>query len=250
MSEILSSLQKVNEELLYIGKDQKVSLREGGRQYLFRGIDQVLNALSPLFKKHGVLVSRRNLETQRLVRQVQSKYGPRDYIETFINRCDYVFTSTKDGSEFVSQGFGEGQDSSGTDKSASMATSNAYKYVIFEMFSIATEEQKDSDQRTEEMAEREKQETKNKTAPPKPGSTPPAPSQKEKSPPAKETTESGKSVKDKIVLRIRAITDNFKQEGKVKNIYKGMGIENGEAIKKEKDPRVLAQWLTYVEGRK
>ena len=142
MSEILNSLQKVNEELTAIEKNQK------GYGYKFRGIDQVLNTLSPLFKKYKILVSRRNLNAERSSREIEGKSGKRVYLETFIKSCDYVFTSTLDGSEFVSQGFGEGQDTSGGDKSASMATSNSYKYVIFEMFSIATEDQNDSDQMT------------------------------------------------------------------------------------------------------
>ena len=114
----------------------------------FRGIDQVLNEVSPLFEKHNILVGRRNLIVRHDRRSVPKD---RDKIsnvsETFIE-CTYVFTSTDDGSEFTSEGFGEGQDSSGGDKSSSMATSNAYKYVIFEMFSIATEDQLDSDQVT------------------------------------------------------------------------------------------------------
>lgn len=153
--EILTSLHKVNEEIGAISKDQIAPISKDGRHYKFRGIEQVLNALAPLFKKYGVLVSRRNLEAERIIRTVQGKYGPKDYVETSIKRCDYVFTSTKDGSEFISQGFGEGQDSSGGDKSASMATSNSYKYVIFEMFSIATEEQKDSDQMMTVQAQEE-----------------------------------------------------------------------------------------------
>lgn len=152
MSEILKSLQIVNEELGSIAKDQQ------GHGYKFRGIDQVFQNIGPLFKKHGVLVSRRNLVATHSIRDVEKlnkyakteadKYQKKQYLETFINSCDYVFTSTKDGSEFVTQGFGEGQDTSGGDKSSSMATSNSYKYVIFEMFSIPTAEQQDSDQVT------------------------------------------------------------------------------------------------------
>jgi hypothetical protein len=148
MSEILNSLQSVNDELTAIQKNQQ------GHNYKFRGIDQVLNTLSPLFKKYKILVSRRNLVSERSIREIEGKYGKKMYVETFIKKCDYVFTSTIDGSEFISQGFGEGQDTSGGDKSASMATSNSYKYVIFEMFSIATEEQKDSDQQTAIEAKR------------------------------------------------------------------------------------------------
>jgi hypothetical protein len=144
---ILEALENINKELDAIKKDQQ------GYGYKFRGINQVLNALSPLCKKYGVIVGRRNLITERSVRSVitvdkQGNEREKQYVETFIKSCDYVFTSTKDGSEFVTQGFGEGQDSSGGDKSASMADSNSYKYTVFGLFNIATEEQKDSDQVT------------------------------------------------------------------------------------------------------
>lgn len=155
--QILESLQAVNDELHAIGKDQQ------GYGYKFRGIDDVLNALNPLFKKHKIVTLRRNLHSERVVRQVEKiiqKYNKetkeqenvstlKEYVEVFL-QADYVFKSLKDGSEIISQGFGEGQDTSGGDKASSMATSNSYKYVIFEMFNIATKEQKDSDQITAE----------------------------------------------------------------------------------------------------
>lgn len=138
---ILSSIQQVNEELEAIGKNQK------GYGYNFRGIDDVLNALNPLFKKHKIVTLRRNLTSERMVRNVEKNGKTKEYVEVFL-QADYIFKSLIDGSEIVSQGFGEGQDTSGGDKASSMATSNSYKYVIFEMFNIATNEQKDSDQVT------------------------------------------------------------------------------------------------------
>lgn len=166
---ILESMAKVQEELDSIKKDQQ------GYNYKFRGIDQVLNTLSPLFKKHRIITTRRNLRSSRIVREVVStklieknvkneetgKFEkvkvPQETRKEFVEvelKADYVFKSLVDGSEIVSEGFGEGQDTSGGDKASSMATSNSYKYVIFEMFNIATEEQKDSDQVTAETAKK------------------------------------------------------------------------------------------------
>lgn len=166
---ILESMAKVQEELDSIKKDQQ------GYNYKFRGIDQVLNTLSPLFKKHKIITTRRNLRSNRVVREVVStklieknvkneetgKFEkvkvPQETRKEFVEvelKADYVFKSLVDGSEIVSEGFGEGQDTSGGDKASSMATSNSYKYVIFEMFNIATEEQKDSDQVTAETAKK------------------------------------------------------------------------------------------------
>ena len=99
-----------------------------------------------MFKKHKVLVKRRNLKLTRQFHEMTDKYGnPKKIVDLFVE-CDFVFTSTIDGSEFVTSGYGEGSDKTGGDKSTGMAISNTYKYVIFEMFNIATEEQKDSDE--------------------------------------------------------------------------------------------------------
>lgn len=150
VSQILTSLQAVNDEITEIKKDQQ------GHGYKFRGINQVLNTLSPLFKKHHILTKRKNISLKREIRVGVDKYDkPKTSVETFIEKATYVFVSTLDGSEFETEGFGEGIDQSGGDKSSSMATSNSYKYVIFELFNIATEEQKDSDQVTAEEAKKE-----------------------------------------------------------------------------------------------
>lgn len=149
---ILESLNLVNINLKAIGKNQK------GYNYKFRGIDDVLNSLNPLFKEFSIITLRKNIEVDRIIRPYKDKYGKdKEHVEVFL-KCEYVFKSLIDGSEVVSSGFGEGQDSSGGDKASSMATSNSYKYVIFEMFNISTDEQKDSDQRTAIIA---KQDTRN-----------------------------------------------------------------------------------------
>jgi len=141
-NKIYEAMANVNNELKAIGKDQD------GYGYKFRGIDDVFNSLSPLFKKYKILTVRRNIQTDRNVREVIDKYGKqKNFVEVFF-QADYAFVSLEDGSEIVTSGFGEGQDTSGGDKASSMATSNAYKYVIFEMFNIATQEQQDSDQAT------------------------------------------------------------------------------------------------------
>lgn len=138
---IYAAMAKVNEELKAIGKDQQ------GFGYKFRGIDDVFNSLNPLFKEHKIITTRSNLITERNVRLVEKNGKNKEYVEVFI-QADYNFVSLEDGSTITTTGFGEGQDTSGGDKASSMATSNAYKYVIFEMFNIASQEQQDSDQVT------------------------------------------------------------------------------------------------------
>lgn len=142
---ILESMAKVLSEIKNIGKDQQ------GYGYKFRGIDDVLNTLHPLFKKYSIITRRENVEVSR-VRGTNSK--GKEQVEVTL-KADYIFTSLLDGSELRTVGMGEGIDSSGGDKATSMATSNSYKYVIFELFNIATEEQQDSDQVTAKEAPKE-----------------------------------------------------------------------------------------------
>ena len=137
--EIFTSLQAVNDDLNGIKKDQQ------GFNYKFRGIDQVMNTIGPLFKKHGIIVRRQNvtLTLETVDREVRGKPAKTNHT---LLQADYVFVSTKDGSELSSTGFGEGEDKG--DKGVSCATSNSYKYVIFEMFNIPSEDLLDSDMKT------------------------------------------------------------------------------------------------------
>lgn len=155
MSKIYEALFNVFKEIKPIGKDQK------GYGYNFRGIDDVLNALHPLFKKYGIITRRDNVVVTR-----QSRVNAKGKEQTEVTlKADYYFTSLEDGSEIKTMGMGEGIDSSGGDKATSMATSNSYKYVIFELFNIATEEQQDSDQVTAKEAKKfEKPAAKNPEA--------------------------------------------------------------------------------------
>lgn len=155
MSKILESMAKVHSELDAIAKDQQ------GHGYKFRGINQVLNALHPLFKKYKIIVRREIVHWEK-----ETKVYVKDNKDKMVSesklQCKYHFTSLEDGSVLTSEGVGEGTDSSGSDKSTGMAISNGFKYLIFEMFAIATEEQQDSDQVTakEHKKEEVKEETK------------------------------------------------------------------------------------------
>ena len=93
-------------------------------------------------KKHGIVVRRVVLE----VMPIQSEKEKEKGMNHFLVRVNYAFRSTKDGSEVLTWGTGEGTDK--TDKAVACALSNSYKYVIWELFNIATEELQDSDMKT------------------------------------------------------------------------------------------------------
>lgn len=134
---IFQAMQNVNDDLRVIEKNQP------GFQYMFRGIDSVLNTLGPLFKKHKILTKRSHMEVLKYENAVNKKGDPVNHIQI---KVAYTFFSTEDGSELFSFGAGEGVDFG--DKALACAISNSYKYVIFEMFNIPTAEQIDSDMKT------------------------------------------------------------------------------------------------------
>lgn len=134
-NEILKALDSINQELLVIGKDQK------GFGYNFRGIDDAINTLGPLLKKNNVIVSREVVSFE----SGSYKDAKDKHVNTVTAVFKYNFTSTKDGSVLTTEGIGSGEDRG--DKHVACAISNSYKYAIFELFTIATKEMQDSDQK-------------------------------------------------------------------------------------------------------
>jgi hypothetical protein len=96
-----------------------------GAGYNFRGIDDVLNALSPLLSKNG---------------------GALFYITVEV---EFDFVSSEDGTKHTVKTFGEAMDSG--DKATNKAMSAAYKYACFQAFSIPTEAKEDADYQTHEV---------------------------------------------------------------------------------------------------
>lgn len=122
MSEILKSLQKVHEALEPIAKGRK-----SPQGYAFRGIDDILEAVHPLFVKHNIILGQEVVSTEPFVVQQKSGEWPAVTI-----RMRYTLTSTVDGSEFMTGGVGCGADNQ--DKSGNKAMANALKYALFYLF--------------------------------------------------------------------------------------------------------------------
>lgn len=133
ISQIIGELSKIG-----ISKDN-VNKMQG---YKFRGIDDIYNALAPLFSKYGVIVFPRVISHSQTERT--SKKG--DAIFYTIVECEFDFVSADDGSKHVVKTFGEAMDSA--DKSTNKAMSAAYKYACFQAFCIPTEGDNDADATT------------------------------------------------------------------------------------------------------
>lgn len=126
---IYPAICAITKEIGAIGKDKK----NVQQNFMFRGIDQVMNTLHPLLAEFGVFVLPEVIETQREERQTRSG-GNLIYT---VHKVRYHFTAI-DGSEVCATVVGEGMDSA--DKSSNKAMAVAFKYACFQVFCIPTEE--------------------------------------------------------------------------------------------------------------
>ena len=130
---ITASLSKVG-----IAKGRKTQ-QGGGASFSFRGIDDVLNALSPLLAEHKLCIFPRI--TNRASVERQTKSGGAVFYTTVSAAFDFV--SAVDGSKHTAETIGEAMDSG--DKSTNKAMSIAYKYAVFLTFCVPIEGTPDAD---------------------------------------------------------------------------------------------------------
>lgn len=113
------------------------------QNYVFRGIDDVYNALAPILSKHGLCMLPRVL-SRECVERVNSKGTALFYVTV---EAEFDFVAAEDGSKHTIKTFGEAMDSG--DKATNKAMSAAYKYAAIQTFAIPIEGE-DADQATHE----------------------------------------------------------------------------------------------------
>jgi len=131
------------DELPAIGKTQ----RNTQQNFMFRGHDDVMNALNPLLAKHGVFVVPDVVErivSERVTGSNKTMYEVNLHVR-------FAFYGAE-GDSFTASGWGEGTDMG--DKATSKAMTMAFKYVIAEVFALATAEVSDADAGTAEETTR------------------------------------------------------------------------------------------------
>ncbi|MBS6510387.1 MAG: ERF family protein [Clostridiales bacterium] len=131
---IYEAIPAIMQELGAIGKGK----RNTQHGFMYRGVDDVMNALNPLLAKYKVFVVPEVLEQTREERK-SSKGGLLIYS---ICRIRFTFWAS-DGSNLQTVVIGEGMDSG--DKATNKAMSIAFKYACFQVFCIPTEEMPDAD---------------------------------------------------------------------------------------------------------
>lgn len=121
-------------ELPAIGKDQ----RNEQQKFMYRGHDDVMNALNPLLAKWGVYFSPNAIK--RVTGERTTRSGSTMYE---VNLCvRYTFWGA--GGDFIeATAWGEGTDSG--DKSTNKAMTMALKNVLAQVFAISTAELSDAD---------------------------------------------------------------------------------------------------------
>lgn len=127
------------EEVPSVGKTQK-NKTQG---FMYRGIDDVMNALQPLLAKNKVFIVPEILEQMR---EERTSYKGGNLIYS-ICKIKYKFYA-EDGSSIEAITIGEGMDSG--DKATNKAMAIAMKYALFQVFCIPTDEMKDPDSETPE----------------------------------------------------------------------------------------------------
>jgi hypothetical protein len=116
---------------------------------MFRGIDAVYGALSPLLAKHELCVLPRVVD--RSVTEQPTKSGGIAFYTVL--KVEFDFVAAEDGSKHTVCTIGEAMDTG--DKSSNKAMSAAYKYACFQAFCIPTEGDNDADAHTHEAAPRQ-----------------------------------------------------------------------------------------------
>lgn len=128
---IYEKLAAVQADVEFIGKDKQV---QSGGSYKYRGVDQVLNTLHPLFAKHKIFAVPEVLDV--LARETRETKNGGNMLYQVL-KVKYTFYA-EDGSNVSAVVVGEAMDSG--DKASNKCMSVAYKYACFQILSIPTEE--------------------------------------------------------------------------------------------------------------
>lgn len=128
---IYESITAVQADVEFIGKDKTT---QSGSKFNYRGVDQVLNTLHPLFSKHRVFAVPEVLEI--LTREERTTNNGNKVLYEVL-KIKYTFYA-EDGTSVSAVVVGEAMDSG--DKVSNKCMSVAYKYACFQLLSIPTEE--------------------------------------------------------------------------------------------------------------
>lgn len=145
---IFLAISNVMEEVGAIGKNKRNKQGEG---FMYRGVDDVMNALNPAMIKNKVFVSPEILEQ---IREERTTKNGGNLIYSIL-KIKYTFY-TDDGSNVSATVIGEAFDSG--DKATNKSMSVAFKYACFQVFCIPTEEMREPDAEHHEVISKQESE--------------------------------------------------------------------------------------------
>lgn len=134
------ALGRVAREVTVLRKEQQV---KHGERFMFRGIDDVMNALGPAFRRHGVLCITTLLEKSH--EYVETSKGAR----MCTTRVTARFTFYGPGGDAI-DGTAPGESFDSGDKSTAKAMSVALRTFLLQAFTLPTDEP-DPDQTIEQL---------------------------------------------------------------------------------------------------
>ena len=140
LAKIYELIPKVAKDIGAIGKDGKNKMQN----YSFRGIDDVYQSSHSAFVKHGIFSVP---EVLNMAREERKSTKGATLLYTILT-VKYTFYAP-DGSSVKCVTMGEAMDSG--DKSCNKAMSAAHKYAILQVFTIPTEEPKDTENDSHEV---------------------------------------------------------------------------------------------------
>lgn len=141
---IYQAIPAVMGELNAVGKNKK----NFQQNFMYRGVDDVMNAINPALVKNKVFIVPEIMEQSREERQTAKGAN------LIYSICKMRFRFyAEDGSYVDAITIGEGMDSG--DKATNKAMSVAFKYACFQIFCIPTEEMQDPDAESHETKPRQ-----------------------------------------------------------------------------------------------
>lgn len=132
---IYETVCKVMEDVGTLGKNKR---NTSGQPFMYRGVDDLMNALNPAMVENRLFIVPEVLEQ---IREDRLSNNGNKLIYS-VCRIKYTFYAS-DGTNVSAIVVGEAFDSG--DKATNKAMSVAFKYACFQVFCIPTEEMKDPD---------------------------------------------------------------------------------------------------------
>jgi hypothetical protein len=134
----------------HIGRDRLHEGGKGGPKFMFRGVDDAMDAVGHAMREVGLVMETRILDKTYTHSEARNSSGNTLLWTTCSLTVEYTFIDPADGSRQTFQMVGEGRDSS--DKATSKAASMALKYGLFQTLMIPVNGLDDSDTENPQVA--------------------------------------------------------------------------------------------------